>query len=338
MAGDEHYPRATTPPPGTPRHRRGEGLLTNPVFLAVMSAGVVGLVLGAAFGVFGGTGSKNPSGTQLPTESIASLPGETPSAGLATPTATVTVSGTPGTGTTSVRPVYYVGREPGPGGRLLLYREFRHVRSEGSSDPVAAAVQAMLALPPLDPDYTSPWPSGTQVLGVSRSGEIATITLSEQVGVHRTDAGTAQIAAQQLVHTATAADRSIRSVRLAIGSQDTNSLFGHVVGQAPFSRAPEVDVIAPVWIIDPYEGATLPGTFTVGGSANVFEATVSYVVRRDGAIVAEDSIQATSGTGTRGEWLVRLNLPPGEYVIEAFETSAEDGRPLFIDSKRVTVS
>jgi len=129
----------------------------------------------------------------------------------------------------------------------------------------------------------------------------------------------------------------VHSVRMVIDGQQTTTLFGHQVGAQPLSRAPEVDVVAPVWIIDPYHGAQVGRSFAVYGTANVFEATVSYLVRSGDTVVDEGTTQASSGTGLRGEWTVRLTLPPGRYVIEAFESSAENGEPLFVDSKTVSI-
>ena len=129
----------------------------------------------------------------------------------------------------------------------------------------------------------------------------------------------------------------MHNVRLVVGNRETATLFGHTVGTLPLSRGPEVDLISPVWIIDPYEGAAVGSTFTVYGTANVFEATVNYEVRRGSTVVKEGAVQASSGGGTRGEWSVQLRLPAGRYVIRAFESSAENGRPIFVDSKTVTV-
>jgi hypothetical protein len=54
-------------------------------------------------------------------------------------------------------------------------------------------------------------------------------------------------------------------------------------------------------------------------------------------VVRSGAVQASAGSGTRGEWSVQLTLAAGRYVVEAFEVSAEDGRPLFVDSKTVQV-
>ena len=341
MGDDQQYPRASTPPPGQARHRGPRGVLDRTVLLAVVAAVAIGVLAGVTVGVLGGSDAADdgPNGVVTPNPSV--LPSETPSADPPSPTATITVpstAGSPtGTATSIVVPVYYLGRNVEPGGRHFLYREFRRVQTEGSNDSAAVAVQAMLSLPPLDSDYTSPWPSGASLIELDRSGDTAVVVLSDQVASHRTDAQTATLAAQQLVYTVTAADRTVHSVRLVVGGRDTSSLFGHSVGTPPLTRAPETNVVAPVWIIDPYEGAQVGRTFTVHGTANVFEATVNYRVLRGSTVVRTGAVQTGGVSGTRGEWSVQLTLAPGRYVVEAFEVSAEDGRPLFADSKSVQI-
>jgi spore germination protein GerM len=340
MADDQQYPGASTPP-GPARHRGPRRLFDRPILLAVVAAVAIGVAVGVLLGVFGGSDGTDGGANQVATPNPSVLPSETPSAEPPSPTATVTVpssAGSPtGTATSIVVPVYYLGRSAEPGDRHFLYREFRRVQAEGGSDPAAVAVQAMLSLPPLDPDYRSPWPVGASLVDLDRSGDTAVVMLSDQIAAHRTDAQTATLAAQQLVYTVTAADRTVHSVRLVVGGRETSSLFGHSVGTPPLSRAPEVEVVAPVWIIDPYEGAQVGRTFTVHGTANVFEATVNYRVMRDGAEVRSGAVQASTGTGTRGEWSVQLTLAAGQYVVEAFEVSAENGEPLFVDSKTVRI-
>ncbi|MFN2626096.1 MAG: GerMN domain-containing protein, partial [Mycobacteriales bacterium] len=81
--------------------------------------------------------------------STASSPTPSPSAPSERPAA--------GTMTTAV---YYVRDD---GGSARLYREFRQVPQ--STGVVRAAVDAMLHLPALDPDYQSLWPRATRVRG-----------------------------------------------------------------------------------------------------------------------------------------------------------------------------
>ena len=78
----------------------------------------------------------------------------------------------------------------------------------------------------------------------------------------------------------------------------------------------------------------------VRGTANVFEATVSFEVRDGhGKVVLRSFTTATSGTGTRGTFETALAVPSvaGPVTIVAFEASAEDGRPLHVTKVPVTV-
>ena len=69
-----------------------------------------------------------------------------------TPTSTV-----PLPGALEALPIYYVGRDG------LLYREFRSLVGE---DSLTTAVNALLNVAPLDPDYASRWAPGTVLAGL----------------------------------------------------------------------------------------------------------------------------------------------------------------------------
>jgi hypothetical protein len=69
--------------------------------------------------------------------------------------------------------------------------------------------------------------------------------------------------------------------------------------------------------------------YQVVGIANVFEATVSLAVLDGaGAVVHEDFVTATCGTGCWGEFGTAIDaehIMPGESSIRLFVHSAEDG-------------
>jgi len=71
------------------------------------------------------------------------------------------------------------------------------------------------------------------------------------------------------------------------------------------------------------------GTYLVEGIANVFEATVSIaVLDAGGAVVDEQFVTATCGTGCWGEFSAGIDpdlIVPGESSIRVFQHSAEDG-------------
>ena len=122
----------------------------------------------------------------------------------------------------------------------------------------------------------------------------------------------------------------------------------------PVSIAGEgVDVVRPIGrraieeqtpqilVESPLPGDAVSSPIRLRGTANVFEATVSLEVRDEtGATVLRDFTTATSGTGTRGTFDTRLTVPEasGNLTIVAFESSAEDGRPLHVVRVPVTVA
>jgi hypothetical protein len=93
-------------------------------------------------------------------------------------------------------------------------------------------------------------------------------------------------------------------------------------------------VLGPVWL-DLQEGAALPGRF--GGTASVFEATVSWQLRQGERVVREGFSTASTGAPGRGEWSAVVDAPAGSYELWAFESSAEDGSITWLHTKRVTI-
>jgi hypothetical protein len=269
------------------------------VELMLLGAGGIGLAAGALMGR-----SDRASGSSAQ----AGLGAGGGPSGPRTPTATASGRSVP---------VYVLG--PTAAG-LRLYREFR---PSAAADAVEGAV-AGLALAPGDPDYRSPW------LGVpgqvSRAGTTATVTFDRAPAL----AGVgAQLAAQQVVYTVTAADPRIRAVRVVAPGLPTGTAAG---------RAAQSAVLAPVWLLDPVDGATAGSRLTVSGTASVFEASVGVEVRRGTEVLARATATASEGAPGRGEWTATLSVPPGSYVVAAFERSAKGGAEVAVDTKRVTVS
>jgi len=90
----------------------------------------------------------------------------------------------------------------------------------------------------------------------------------------------------------------------------------------------------------PLPGDSVASPIHVTGTANVFEATVSFEVRdHAGDVVMRGFTTATSGNGTRGTFETELAVPElaGPATIVAFEASAEDGSPLHVVQVPVTV-
>ena len=232
---------------------------------------------------------------------------------------------------TEARAVYWLGATKEPRGPRL-YREF--VRRPATGDAVRDAVSAMLSTEPLDPDYTSLWADGTTVRDVRREGTTAVVDLSREATTNGGGSGFEEMTLQQLVHTVTAADPSLKAVRLLVEGKPVETLWGSADASRPMTRAPSYEVLGPVWL-DVVDGSVLTDEF--GGTATVFEATVSWQIRKGPELVAEGFATATEGGPGRGDWAASADVPPGDYELWAFESSAEDGRVTWLDTKRVTV-
>ena len=101
------------------------------------------------------------------------------------------------------------------------------------------------------------------------------------------------------------------------------------------------DPLPPIVIESPLPGESVTSPIRVTGTANVFEATVSFEVRDDaGNVVMRTFTTATSGSGTRGTFETELAVPnlAGPATIVAFEASAEDGSPLHVVEVPVSVN
>lgn len=239
----------------------------------------------------------------------------------------------PTAGSASARAVYWLGSAADPRGPRL-YREF--VQRPDVDDPVRDAVELMLTGEPADPDYTSLWADGTTVRDVTRDGDTAVVDLSEQARTNGGGSAFEAMSLQQLVHTVTAADPSLTGVRLLVEGEPVETLWGATDARQAVRRAPAAETLGPVWI-DLQEGAVLAEP-SFGGTATVFEATVSWQLRQGDTVVTEGFSTATTGAPERGEWQATADVPPGDYELWAFESSAQDGSITWLDTKSVTFS
>jgi hypothetical protein len=106
------------------------------------------------------------------------------------------------------------------------------------------------------------------------------------------------------------------------------------------TEAPKGRGKAAIVVTEPRPGNELTSPFELEGSANVFEATVSYRLVADGTRLAKGFTTATCGSGCRGTYSkrVRFNVDePTTAVLQVFEASAEDGSPLHMVEVEVTL-
>ena len=254
----------------------------------------------------------------------------TPSPTVSSPAPSATASPLP---TASTAAALYYLRDSGRGPRL--YREFHRIPVTGGA--VHDAVMAMLTRAPADADYTSLWPAGTVVLDVRTEGSTAYVDLSDRARGGSSGAAGEAASLQQLVHTVTGADNAVTKVQLLVEGKQVPTLWGHVDTTGPISRAPAAEVLGPVWITTPDNGVVARGG-SFGGQATVFEANVSWELLQGGTVVKRGFSTATIGAPGRGTWTATADVPPGDYVLRAFESSAKDGSPQWVDDKPLRVT
>jgi spore germination protein GerM len=216
---------------------------------------------------------------------------------------------------TATVPVYYLGTND------KLYREYHStaVGTSGTAAKVRAAISLMLdGRTAFDPDYSSQWPASASVRSVSVTGGVATVDLHGAT-VNGYDPAGNRAALQQLIWTATAFPGG-GGVRLLFDGAARTTLWASrqpVAGV--LHRAAAVDALAPVWVIDPQQGAVSGGSVTVHLAGIVFEGAIQIRVRTiAGTQVVRQPVQLTVGAPTQGTATVTLHLAPGRYTIEAF--------------------
>lgn len=298
---------------------------------------VTALLLGLLAGCGGddadpGTGS---STSTQPTSTATDQPTVTAtvtSTVTTTVTATATSTTTSGPTASSVVPVYFVIDSRAG---LRLARELH----PSSGDPVAAAVEAMVAGPD-DPDYTTTWDPGTQVLGVEQDGDTVVVDLSADALTANVGSEGAELMVQQLVYTVAGATGSDVAVQLLIEGEPPADLWGAVSWLEPVSAADPLDVRLLVQIDEPLEGAQAPSPLTVSGDAAVFEATLLWRVLDDQGEVIASGFTMTAEGQTFAPYSFTVELQPGDYtvVIDEGDPSGEGagGEPM-TDSRAVTV-
>jgi spore germination protein GerM len=262
--------------------------------------------------------------------------GVTSSSGSTTASSPASTSPVQSTGAPHPVTIYYVGALKDP--QQLLYRETVARPAPAGNAFIRDAVTAMLTTQATDPDYVSYWPQGVTVVGASIQNDTkAVIDLSAEAATAAPNgAGMGAISAQQLFYTVHAAAPKIDAVELRIAGQPVTSLWGSAITE-PITGAAPWQVFAHVWITSPLENATVASVVSFGGEATVFEGTVNWEIRMNGAVLTKGHSQASVGAPDRGTWQASVTLAPGTYTIRAYEVSAKDGSQTYVDDKVVTV-
>ncbi|GIF71402.1 GerMN domain-containing protein [Asanoa siamensis] len=213
-------------------------------------------------------------------------PGPAPLPGSPTSTPTASAGASPTVAAGPLVAVYWSHDD-------RLVREFhRAAAADTPTDRVRAALALMFGTAPLDPDYTSAWPAGTAVRDVTVAGDVVTVDLGGATSP-------SALATQQLVWTVTAAS-TLPEVRIGAG--------GPVL-----RRAPAIDTLAPVWLINPQHDDVVRG-----GRVEVHVAGFAATARLDitPAVAGYPrDLTLAGGSPAQREAQLTLTVPPGRYTL-----------------------
>ena len=128
-------------------------------------------------------------------------------------------------------------------------------------------------------------------------------------------------------------------MRLTVEGRPVESLAGHVDATQAFTLPPTYEVVSPIWLLQPVEGAQLPaGVLTMSGMACTFEANVAWSIRQGSSVVRSGSTTAAAACPDWSPWSVTIDgLAPGSYTAEAADYSAKDGSLIARDTKHFTI-
>jgi hypothetical protein len=112
-----------------------------------------------------------------------------------------------------------------------------------------------------------------------------------------------------------------------------------VAGRTGLTRAEFSGYVPTILVESPGDGAEVPLTFQVSGTATVFEATLVVELVRDGNVLDKQTVTASEGAPARGTFATTLHAPSaGAATVSAFAPSAADGSPQHQVDVPVTVT
>jgi hypothetical protein len=271
-----------------------------------------------------GSPDLTPAPSIGPSEQPSSQPsGPTPSPSQASPAPTASPSGT-----TIVRSYFWLGGQPNSDGLVAVLREIPATKSVAT-----AAMNALLAGPNAlesSRSISSAVPDGSQLLGLTIAGGVATVDLSSEF---EAGGGSSSVLTRygQVVYTLTQFP-TVKSVLFEIEGQPRSvfSADGTELMRS-VARSDFVTLLPTMWVDRPAWGAAIGNPAHVTGSADVFEATFRIaILDASGKVIADQPVMATCGSGCRGTFdtTVAYTVAKGQYgTLRVYEPSAKDGTP-----------
>jgi hypothetical protein len=225
--------------------------------------------------------------------------------------------------------LFFVGDTPRG---FRLFPEVQTIKSNGDLTKSVMSSLVSGTLKPLDPDYQNLWGNGSKFNSIRVDNGVATIDLA-LVKLSVGSEGELR-AIDQLVWTASETNPTIKGVKFTVDGKTVESFAGHVDTRGTFKRQLGYEVLNPVSIISPAQGAVLKNPIVVTGEACTFEANVAWELLKDGKSIDKGSTLAQTACPDRSSWKLDVaNLASGSYTIIAREHSAKDGSVTAIDSK-----
>jgi germination protein M len=197
-----------------------------------------------------------------------------------------------------------------------------------------AAVDSLLEGPTADErvmGFASAVPPGTKLLGIAIRDGVATVDLTSEFQAGG-GSRSMQMRLAQVVYTLTQFP-TVQTVRFRLDGTAVNVFSSEgIVLDHPVGRGDYLDLLPPIDVAKPIEGAQLTSPVTVSGTANVFEANVTVeILGAKGEVVGKTFTTATCGTGCRGSYSVPvtfrvLKKQPGTIVVHD-DDAAGSGKP-----------
>jgi Immunoglobulin-like domain of bacterial spore germination len=110
-----------------------------------------------------------------------------------------------------------------------------------------------------------------------------------------------------------------------------------VGGRMGLTRDDVTTFVPPILVERPANAGTVATTFTVSGTASVFEATLVLEVRRGTAMLSRQTVTASEGAPGRGTFSATVHAPAGHVTLAAYSPSAEDGSHQHEQDLKLTV-
>ena len=222
--------------------------------------------------------------------------------------------------------------DPGDDNAEDIRLRLQHVEIPAALSVGKAALEQLIAgVPNGAPDGTfTVVPEDTELLGLTIEKGTARVDFSrefEDTGMGTTADG---LQIPQVVYTLTQFP-TVKRVVFLIEGEEVEIIGGHGIAiDGPQTRKDFESLLPPIVVFSPFPGQEFGAPFTISGIANVFEATISYRVKDDsGKVIDKGFTTATCGTGCYGTFSQVIDVDAeGPVVLEVYESSAEDGRPL----------